>query len=101
MDLPKDRNHLRRHSRRPKGSQTVGLAAIALFTFHAVSSLVFSVIDLAPSSPLWGLTLTLAGFLAVAGAAVGLQSLKILPQWLTGLGSGAASGALLCFYSFG
>lgn len=81
--------------------QTVGLAAIALFTFHAISSLVFSVLDLAPSSPLWGLTLTLAGFLAVAGAAVGLQALKILPQWLTGLVSGAASGALLCFYSFG
>ncbi|MEM7063529.1 MAG: hypothetical protein AAF572_10245 [Cyanobacteria bacterium P01_B01_bin.77] len=101
MDLSENRMQSRRRNRRQKVWQTVGLIAIALFTFHAVSSLVFSVVDLAPSSPLWGLTLTLAGFLAVAGVAVGLQSLKLLPQWLTGLVSGAASGALLCFYSFG
>lgn len=81
--------------------RTISLAAIALFTVHAISSLVFSVLGLAPSSPNWGLTLTLGGFLAVAGAAVGLQTLKILPQRLTGLLSGASSGALLCFYSFG
>ena len=80
---------------------TLGLAAIALFTFHAISSLVFSVLGLAPSSPQWGLALTLGGFLAVAGAAVGLQSLKRLPQRLTGLISGASSVAILGFYSFG
>lgn len=80
---------------------TLGLAAIALFTFHAVSSLVFSVLGLAPSSTQWGLVLTLGGFLAVAGAAVGLQPFQRLPRRLTGLISGASSVAILGFYSFG
>ncbi|MEA5464707.1 hypothetical protein [Leptothoe sp. PORK10 BA2] len=82
----------------------VGLIAIALFSFHAISSLVFSVIDLAPSSPKWGLALTLWGFLAVAGAAAGLGSLRSLgknAQRLTGLASGAASVAILGFYTLG
>ncbi|MBT9313460.1 hypothetical protein [Leptothoe kymatousa] len=79
----------------------IGLIAIAIFAFHAISSLVFSVVDLAPSSPKWSLTLTLAGFLALAGAAVGLQSLQVAPPRLTGLVSGAASLGILLFYSFG
>lgn len=77
----------------------IGLGAIALFTFHAVSSLVFSVLGLTPSGPDWNLALTLGGFLAVAGAAVGLHAR--LPQRLTGLISGGASLAVLCFYGFG
>ena len=52
----------------------ISLVAIALFTAHALSSLVFSVLGLAPSSPQWGLALTLGSFLAVAGAAAGLRS---------------------------
>lgn len=80
---------------------TVGLVAIALFTFHAISSLVFSVLGLAPSHPEWGLLLTLGSFLMVAGAAVGLQTLNILPQRLMGLVSAGASVALLGFYSWG
>ncbi len=80
---------------------TLGLIAIALFTFHALSSLVFSVVDLAPGNPKWSLTLTLGGFLAVAGIAVGLQPYQQIPQRLTGLVSGAFSMALLLFYSIG
>ena len=80
---------------------TIGLGAIALFTFHAISSLVFSAIGLAPSNPQWRLTLTLGGFLAVAGAAAGLHSVTPIPRWLTGLVSGASSLAILCFYGFG
>lgn len=81
-----------------------GLIAIALFSFHAISSLVFSVVGLAPSSPKWGLALTLGGFLAVAGTAAGLRSLPSLGtmgQHLTGLISGAASVAILGFYTLG
>ena len=73
--------------------------AIALFTIHAISSLVFSVVHLAPSSPNWGLALTLGSFLAIAGAAVGMQGRA--PRRLTGLVSGGASVALLGFYSAG
>ncbi|MEO0870159.1 MAG: hypothetical protein AAFY17_17355 [Cyanobacteria bacterium J06642_11] len=81
--------------------RTLGLIAIALFTFHAVSSLVFSVMDLPPSNPKWSLALILGGFLAAAGAAVGLQSLKVAPPQLTGLVSGATSIGVLLFYSVG
>ncbi len=79
--------------------RTIGLIAIALFTFHVVSSLVFSVVDLAPSSPKWELGLLLGGFLAAAGAAVGLRSFA--PPRLTGLVGGATSVAILLFYSVG
>lgn len=81
--------------------RTTGLIAIALFTFHAVSSLVFSVVDLSPSSPKWELGLTLGGFLATAGIAVGLQSIQVAPPRLTGMVSGATSIGVLLFYSFG
>lgn len=81
--------------------RTIGLVSIALFTFHAVSSLLFSVIDLSPSNPKWTLALTLAGFLTLAATAVGLQSMRIAPPRLTGLVSGAASVGILLFYSFG
>ncbi|NEQ53895.1 MAG: hypothetical protein F6K11_27820 [Leptolyngbya sp. SIO3F4] len=77
------------------------LFAIALFTFHAISSLVFGVLGLAPSSPQWSLALALSGFLGVAGAATGLHALKPLPISLTGLISGASSVAILGFYSVG
>lgn len=77
------------------------LIAIALFTFHAISSLVFGVLGLAPSSPKWGLALTLSGFLAFSGAATGLHAMTPLPPRLTGLISGASSLAILGFYSCG
>ena len=85
--------------RRRGAISVVGLVAIALFTAHALSSLVFSVLGLAPSSPQWGLALTLGSFLAIAGAAAGLQSR--LPQRLARLISGAFSVALLGFYTVG
>ena len=78
---------------------TVGLVAIALFTIHALASLIFDIIGLAPSSPQWAAVLFLCGFLALAGTAVGLQSLNSSPQRLTGLVSGASSMALLGTYS--
>lgn len=89
---------------RPTVVHGVGLIAIALFPCHAISSLVFSVLDLAPSSPYWGLALALGGSLAMAGAAAGVQSL--MPhhprtQRLTGLVSGLLSGAILGFYTLG
>ncbi|MEM6253549.1 MAG: hypothetical protein AAF821_11560 [Cyanobacteria bacterium P01_D01_bin.156] len=84
-----------------KSLRIVGLMAIALFTFHALSSLVFSVLGLFPDSPDWGLALTLAGFLALAATSMGLQSIQVAPPRLTGLASGAASGGILLFYSIG
>ena len=90
------RRFLRRH-----GWYIPVLIAIALFGFHAISSLVFAVVGLAPSSDKWSLALLLGGFLAVAGAAIGLHSFKRFPKRLTGSVSGASSLALLGFYSFG
>ena len=80
---------------------TVGLVAIALFTVHALASLIFDIIGLAPSSPQWGAVLILGGLLALAGTAMGLQSLNSIPQRLTGIISGASSTALLGIYSIG
>ena len=58
---------------------------------------------LAPSSPNWNLALLLGGMLAIAGAAVGLQTFQLSPRLhlLAGMTSGMASGAILGFYSFG
>ncbi|EKV00143.1 hypothetical protein Lepto7375DRAFT_2241 [Leptolyngbya sp. PCC 7375] len=81
--------------------RVAGLVAIALFTFHALSSLLFGVLGLAPSSPQWSLALILGSFLAIAGATVGMQSLKFIPQRLTGLVSGASSIAILAAFSLG
>lgn len=78
---------------------TVGLVAIALFTIHALASLIFDIIGLAPSSPQWGAVLILGGLLALAGTAMGVQSLNYIPQRLTGLVGGASSMALLGTYS--
>lgn len=80
---------------------TLGLGAISFFSFQAISQLVFSVLGLAPSTPKWYLTLILGGFLAVGGAATGLESLGYGPQRLMRLVSGAASIAVLGFYSVG
>jgi hypothetical protein len=83
---------------------TIGLIAIALFTIHALSSLIFSVLGLSPSSPKWHLVLILGSFLAVAGATVGLQSLDSptpLLQRLTSIISGAASISILGFFTVG
>lgn len=93
------RGYFFRFFRRRAVISAIGLVAIALFTAHALSSLVFSVLGLAPSSPQWGLALTLGGFLAIAGAAAGLQTR--LPHRLARLISGAFSVALLGFYTVG
>ena len=90
------RRFLRRH-----GWYIPFLVAIALFSFHAISSLVFAVIGLAPSSAKWSLAPLLGGFLTVAGAAIGLHSFKRFPKRLTGSISGASSLAIIGFYSFG
>ena len=86
----------------------VGLAVIALPTFHIVSTLLFAVLGLAPSSSRWSLSLTFAGVLAVIGFAIGLQSKLVRRQQrskvtdtlqvLVGTVSGVASGALLGFF---
>jgi len=82
---------------------SLGLLTIAAYAFHALSSLLFSVIGLAPSSPAWNLALLLGSILAVSGIAVGLQTFP-LHLWLrqiAGVISGATSGALLGFYALG
>ena len=86
----------------------VGLAVIALPTVHIVSTLLFAVLGLAPSSSRWSLSLTFAGVLAVIGFAIGLQSKLVRLQQrskvtdtlqvLVGTVSGVASGALLGFF---
>ena len=91
--------HYYRHFLRHQGWYVL-LAAIALFAFHAVSTLVFSVLGLSPSSSQWGLALVLGSFLALAGGAAGLRS-KRLPPRLTSMVSGALSFAVLGFFSAG
>lgn len=81
--------------------RAAGLVAIALFTLHALSSLIFGVLGLAPSSPRWSLALILGSFLSIAGATVGMQSLTFIPPRLTGLVSGASSIAILAAFSLG
>ncbi|MEO0542020.1 MAG: hypothetical protein AAFZ80_14315, partial [Cyanobacteria bacterium P01_A01_bin.105] len=69
----------------------------------AVSSLLFSVVGLAPSSPTWNLALLLGGMLAVSGGGISLQTFR-LPlrlRQVAGILSGAASGAVLGFYTLG
>lgn len=83
--------------------QSLGLGAIALFAFHAISTLLFAVLGLAPSSPNWPFVLILAGALAIAGAAAGLQTFMLSPRLhrLMGIASGTASGVILGFFTIG
>ncbi|MEO1592516.1 MAG: hypothetical protein AAFU71_14680 [Cyanobacteria bacterium J06632_22] len=86
-----------------KTLQGLGLLAMALYTFHGISALLFSVLGLAPSSPTWNLVLLLGGMLAVSGIAISLQTFR-LPLGLrqaAGVLSGASSGAVLGFYTLG
>lgn len=95
---------LRRSWNRPDGIYALGLVAIALFTFHGLSSLVFTALVLAPSSPQWTVALVLAILFMVAGATVGIQSLQSSPTksgWLPALISGASSMALVFAYLTG
>lgn len=80
-----------------------GLGAVGVLTFHVVSTLLLAVIGLAPSSARWELLLAFAGVLAIAGAAVSLQSYVSKPPYQTWLGivSGGASGAVLGFFTGG
>lgn len=93
---------VQRHRNRQVIVYTVGLIAIALFTFHALSSIIFSLLGLAPSDPQWIIVLVLGSFLAIAGATIGLQSFpplkKYVSQRLMGLLSGASSMTILGSY---
>ncbi|EDX86317.1 hypothetical protein S7335_4020 [Synechococcus sp. PCC 7335] len=74
-----------------------GLIAIVLFTFHALSVLVFAALGQVPGTANWSKGLILVGVLAIASATVCLQSLitrQPIYQWL-GTTSSAASGAVL------
>ncbi|MEL6136741.1 MAG: hypothetical protein AAFR42_04945 [Cyanobacteria bacterium J06628_6] len=86
-----------------KYGQGAGLVAVAVYTFHAISTLIFAILGLAPSSPTWNLALLLGGMLAVSGLAISLQTFK-LPlrvRQVAGVASGSASGAVLGFYTVG
>lgn len=92
---------VRRYWYRQAVAYTIGLVAIALSTFHILSSLVFTILALAPSSPQWSSALRLGGLLIIAGTAVSLnvlKPLKSIPRRLTGLINGASSMALFCCY---
>lgn len=94
-----------RHSQQFKVWVTAlqGLAwvAIASLAFSAVSTLLFGVLGLAPSNPDWHLVPLLGGVLALAGAAVGIQTLKPSKTYLMGIVSGLTSGAIFGFYHAG
>ena len=81
----------------------LGLSAIALLTAHALSTLFFAVIGLAPSSPNWPLAVLFASFLSLSGATVGLKNVKSIhriSQPITILGSFSA-GAILGLFTLG
>jgi hypothetical protein len=79
--------------------QGLGLVAIASPIFSIISAVLFGILGLAPSSPEWPLASLSGGILALAGAAVGTQTLK--PTRLMDMTSGLASGAILGFYYVG
>lgn len=86
-----------------RGWQLLGLVAIALPTFHALSTLIFAVLGLSPSSKTWPLALTLATVLSVSGAMTGLQQLPFTKRLSTPMAivSGLASGAVLGLFTAG
>ncbi len=81
--------------------QTVGLLVIAISTFSIISTLLFGVLGLAPSSPDWHLAVLVAFIFSVAGAAVGVQTFKTPYFRLMGIISGVTTGAILGFYNAG
>ncbi|MEO1619752.1 MAG: hypothetical protein AAFU53_01830 [Cyanobacteria bacterium J06632_3] len=83
--------------------QLLGLVAIALFTFHTVSTLVFAVLGLNPASKTWPLVIILACVLSLAGAATGLQQRRFTRQFSTPMAiiNGLASGAILGLFIAG
>lgn len=81
--------------------QGVGLLAIATSTFSIISSLLFGVLGLAPSSPDWHLALLVAFVFSLAGAAVGIQTFKTPYFRQMGIISGITTGAILGFYNAG
>lgn len=83
--------------------QWLGLSTIALFAFNAISTLLFAVLGLAPSSQYWTDVWMLAAGFAIAGATVGLQTLKLSQRirWLAGIVGGATAGAILGFHNVG
>lgn len=79
------------------------LGALALFTFHVISRLLFAVLGIAPSSPNWLFVPILGGVLAIAGAGVGVLSFKLprIGSWFGGVAAAVAAGAVLGFFSAG
>lgn len=85
---------------RSPAAHTLALWAIAIGTIHAITTLLFNVLGLAPSSDNWFAVPLLASFLACGSTAVALQS-WVWQQPLHGLlgtASGAAAGAVVGFF---
>ncbi|MEL6901890.1 MAG: hypothetical protein AAFP07_13120 [Cyanobacteria bacterium J06606_4] len=71
--------------------------------FSALSTLLFAVMGLSPSSPTWLYALALGGMLSLAGLFTGLQGLKRFSAWQKRFHtvSGTFSGAVLGLFTFG
>jgi len=80
-----------------------GLGAIALFTFHVIGRLLFSVLGIAPSSPNWSFVPIFGGVLANAGVGVGVLSLGLsrISSWVGGTVAAATAGAVFGFFGGG
>ena len=83
----------------------VSLIAVAFITsilvFHAVSQMIFGVIERTPESPVWVYGIVLSISLAIAGIASTAMSLakkKTIFKRITTIISGATSGAILGFF---
>ncbi|MEL6454003.1 MAG: hypothetical protein AAFQ40_04700 [Cyanobacteria bacterium J06623_5] len=81
----------------------ISLVGIALPIFYALSTLLFAVMGLGPSSPTWHYALSLTGLLSLAGLLTGLQGLKRFSTWQKRLQSvsGSFAGAILGLFTFG
>ena len=86
-----------------RGIYWIGLGAVGVLTFHAISTLLLAVLGVAPRGENRTLLLALAGVLAISGAAVGIQSYchgveHNLAYRILGTISGGTSGAVLGFF---
>lgn len=78
------------------------VASIAtIIVFHAVTQMIFGVIERTPQSPIWNYAIALSTSLGIAGVACTLGSLarqKSTLQRIATILSGATSGAILGFF---